>query len=152
MVVNILNIGELQERFNKLKPEAKPLFGKMTPQHVIEHLANVVKVSSGKIVVKLYLPSREAEALKQKIIYSDVELPMGIKNPTMGEELPTLKHSNMGEAFNELFEEINYFEKNGCQNPHLKNMHPRMGELNYGEWLKFHSKHFLHHFKQYGLV
>ncbi len=152
MMINILNAEQIKNIFSKLNPDAKPLFGKMSPQHVIEHLTKVLKISSGKIGVKLYFSPLETEVLKQKIIYSDIELPMGIKNPTMSDELAPLNHVNIREALNELYHEINYFEKKYIQNPNSKTIHPRMGELNYSEWLRFHNKHFLHHFKQYDLV
>jgi len=29
---------------------------------------------------------------------------------------------------------------------------PRLGKLNYKEWIIFHNKHFTHHFKQFELI
>ena len=152
MIVDILNSEKIKNTFSKLKPDATPVFGKMTPQHVVEHLTKVVKASCGKFEVKLYLTTAEAEILKQKLIYSDAELPQGIKNPLLGDDLPVLNHPDLNIALTELFREIKKFENNLLKTPDAKNMHPRMGELKYSEWLTFHNKHFLHHFRQYALV
>lgn len=151
-MVNILDKEQMQNAFGKLKPDAKPLFGKMSPQHVVEHLARVLAASSGKFNVKLYLTPEEAEALKKKLIYSDAQLPMGIKNPTMGDEPPALRHKNMDDAFKEFYSELEHFADRHKKTPDAIAMHPRMGELKCSEWLTFHNKHFLHHFKQYALV
>ena len=59
-MVDILNREKLQATINKLEPSAKPLWGMMTPQHIIEHLTTVIKVSSGKRQVKLFLRRRKA--------------------------------------------------------------------------------------------
>ena len=66
-MVDILNKGKLQATVNKLEPTAKPLWGLMSPQHVIEHLATVVKVSTGKRPVKLYLTLEEGDKIKSKL-------------------------------------------------------------------------------------
>ena len=34
----------------------------------------------------------------------------------------------------------------------IKTTNPVFGDLNYEEWIRFHSKHFAHHFKQFGLL
>jgi len=31
-------------------------------------------------------------------------------------------------------------------------LHPYYGNLNYEQWLLLHSKHFTHHFSQFGLM
>jgi hydroxymethylglutaryl-CoA reductase len=150
-MVNIFNAPQLKSTLIKLKAEAKPLWGQMSPQHVIEHLSTVVKVSSGKITVKHYLTKEEGDALKAKLIYGDAELNPGIKNPLLGDAPPSLRLKNLEEAFSELYSEISEFEKNCKEDPNKLVMHPRMGELKRSEWHVFHNKHFKHHFKQYDL-
>ena len=98
------------------------------------------------------MPDDEATKIKSKIVYSDAELTQGIKNPVLGDEPPALVHSNIQQAKQELFREIEYFDRYYKTNPNAKNTHPRMGELSHIEWLTVHGKHFTHHFKQYGLI
>jgi hypothetical protein len=151
-MVNILNTSELKNTLSKLSPDAKPLWGKMTPQHVVEHLTGIVKVSSGKKIVQQFLTKEEGEALKSKLIYGDAELVAGIKSPLLGDEPPALIHANMNDALEELFSEISYFENYYKGNPDATHTHPRMGELKFSEWLVIQNKHFAHHFRQYGLI
>ncbi|MBA3664250.1 MAG: DUF1569 domain-containing protein [Bacteroidetes bacterium] len=151
-MINIFNNGELDLALAKLKHDATPLFGKMSPQHVVEHLAKTVKVSTGKIPVKMFLNAEDGEALKQKLIFGETMLQPGIKSPLMGEEPPALVHSDFPTAVEELYKEIANFNQYYSQNPEAKHTHPRMGELKYPEWKVFHNKHFTHHFNQYGLL
>ncbi len=151
-MVDILNSGQLQSVLSKLKSDALPLWGKMSPQNVIEHLTKTVKISSGKIEVKFYLSQEEADKIKQKLIYGDMQLSAGIKNPSMGNEPPELLHPDLKTAIDDLNNEIINFEIYYKQNPDITNVHPRMGNLKYAEWLTFHNKHFTHHFKQYNLL
>ncbi|MGZ4064635.1 MAG: DUF1569 domain-containing protein [Bacteroidia bacterium] len=136
----------------RLKADAAPNWGRMSPQHVIEHLSTGLKVSTGKLTVKHYLTLEEAEELKKKIIFSDAEIPQGIKNPTLGDEPPALRHASLAEALNELYDEIDHFNAYYKTHPQQLHTHPRMGQLGHAEWLIFHNKHFTHHFKQYSLI
>ncbi len=151
-MVDILNKVELQNVLGKLKADAQPLWGKMSPQHRVEHLAKSMQMSYGKFKVKFYFTPEEAEKLKEKLIYGDAQLSPGIKNPVLGDEPPALAFEDLNAAHAELHAEIINFSDYYNQNPDATNTHPRMGELKHKEWLTFHSKHFAHHFKQYGLI
>jgi hypothetical protein len=150
-MVDILNTQQLKNSFGKLKADAIPVFGKMSPQHVVEHLAKVLKASTGQVQIKLHLTLEEAEILKKKIIYSDFQFSPGIKSPIMGDEPPPLLHKNLDDALTELYQETKHFENYYNTNPEATHTHPRMGELQFSEWLIFHNKHFTHHFKQFNL-
>ncbi len=150
-MIDIHNTSQIQSIINKLDPNAKPLWGKMSPQHIIEHLAMALKISTGKIIVKRYTTDEEAQTIKERLIYSPAEIPTGIKNPLLTDEPPALQYNNLDTAVKELFNEINYFKEYYSKNPGTLHMQPRMGELTHKEWLVFHNKHFAHHFKQYGL-
>ncbi len=150
-MIDLLITSELQITISKLNVNAKPLWGKMSPQNIIEHLTGSLKMSTGKTIVKRYTTPEEAIAIKSKIIDSPAELPEGIKNPLLTDEAPALVHKDMDTAVAELFKEIDHFKAYYKQNPDAKHTHLRMGELTHGEWLTMHNKHFTHHFKQYGL-
>jgi len=150
-MIDILNTTQLQNAIGKLDANAKPLWGKMSPQNIIEHLTGSLKMSTGKVSVKRYTTPEEAKVIKEKMIYSPAEMPAGIKNPLLTEEAPALIHKDIDAAVTELFNEINYFKEYYKQNPNATNTHLRMGELTHGEWLTLHNKHFAHHFKQFGI-
>lgn len=151
-MLNIFDAPQLEVLLSKFKFNAIPLWGKMSPQHILEHLTKTLKVSCGKIPVKMYLTPEEGEVLKQKLIYGEMQLSPGIKSPILGDEPPALEHADFNIAMNELNKEITFFKNYYINNPQAKHMHPRMGELKHSEWEVFHNKHFTHHFKQYGLL
>jgi hypothetical protein len=90
---------------------------------------------------------------KQAFIYSDVEMSQGLKNPLLPAEGPIpFEFSSLDEAKKNLNKELDDFESYHTAHPNAVFVQPRLGKLNYKEWSIFHSKHFTHHFKQFGLV
>jgi hypothetical protein len=137
----------------KLLPDTKALFGLMTPQHMVEHLAFAVRFSNGKIPQQLYFPKEKAEKVKMFSIDNDNVLPMGFKNPILpSDTLLPLEHPNLQSAIESLNAELTDFDFYFKSNPDSKPVNPVMGELTQQEWTIFHNKHFTHHFKQFGLL
>jgi len=153
VLMNIQNKEMLVNQLNQLQPDTKPIFGLMTAQHMIEHLALVVTLSNGKTPVQLQISREKSEKIKSAIIYTEKELPVGFKVPLLPqEELLPLRHIDLQTAIKNLMKELSDFQKYFELNPDAKFEHPVMGELNFKEWVVFHNKHFTHHFKQFGLI
>ena len=89
---------------------------------------------------------------KQAFIYADVEMPQGLKSPLLQAEgrIP-FDFSSLAEAKKNLNKKLDDFESYHTAHPNAVFVQPRLGKLNYKEWSIFHSKHFTHHFKQFGL-
>lgn len=152
MIIDIKNNRkEIFNHFEKLDPNAQPLFGKMGPQHVVEHLAFSISISNGKGPQKQYTELEEGNSIKDKLIYTDMELPQGVKTPVLGDEPPALKCSDMNEAISQLKLELESFDSYFKENPNGKTIHPRMGPLSQQEWTILHGKHIAHHLKQFGV-
>src|SRR3954470_7552710 len=124
-MVNIHDTQQIKTIFSKLDANAKPLWGKMSPQHIVEHLSAVVKVSTGQREVKFYLTTEEAAQLKNKLIYGDGQLGPGIKNPLIGDEPPVLRHKSIKDAYAELYNELENFKVYQQKNPDKTHTHPR---------------------------
>jgi hypothetical protein len=153
MKVDILNNREeVLNTFKNLDVNTKPLFGKMGPQHVVEHLAFAIGLSIGKGPGKQFTTLEEGEAVKAKLIHSEMPMPEGIKNPMLGDEPPELKCADMNAAVDLLKSELESFDKLYKENSATKMIHPRMGALDHKEWTTLHNKHFTHHLKQFGLI
>ena len=45
---------------NKLDPQQKPLWGKMTPQHMLEHLILAVQMSNSKLKPECFNPPEKS--------------------------------------------------------------------------------------------
>ena len=137
---------------NILTDTSVAAFGKMTPQHMIEHLILTLKISSNKLPHPSYFREEKATAFKNAIIYSPIEIPLGFRAPMLTDELSPLVHPNLSTALAELDQELTYLKDFFKTNPNLKTINPSIGELNYDEWVVFHNKHFTHHFKQFNLL
>lgn len=142
------NREEVFTAFQNLDVNTQPLFGKMSPQHVVEHLAFAISLSTGSGPQKQFTSEEEGNAVKSKMIYTDSPMPEGIKNPLISEEPPALKFGNMNEAIEQLKAE---FEKFDALSSDTKMIHPRMGSLEKKEWAILHNKHITHHLRQFGL-
>ncbi|WP_299248226.1 hypothetical protein [uncultured Cytophaga sp.] len=151
-MIQIINQKLLLQIFNQLSPDSKAVFGKMSAQHMIEHLILTLKISSNKIPHPSYFREEKSQAIKQAIIYSPLEMPIGFKAPMLTDDLSPLLHTSLESAVTELMAELTYFNTFFKSNDAMKTMNPSMGELNYDEWIIFHNKHFTHHFKQFGLA
>ncbi len=135
-----------------LTVDTSPIFGKMTAQHMVEHLNIAVLFSNGKMPQKLFVPVDTAAFIKNSIIYTDAEIPLGYKAPMLTDDLPPLYFPDLSTSIATLKKQLAEFDKYFSDNPESKPMHPTMGILDKNEWDVFHSKHFNHHFKQFGLV
>ena len=143
---------DILDRLENLTVNSGPIFGKMSPQHMVEHLNIAVMFSNGKMPQKLYVPEDTAAFIKKTIVYTDAEMPLGYKAPMLTDDLPKLYFSDLQTAIAALKKQLADFDKYLIENPLSIQMHPTMGELNNDEWVIFHNKHFNHHFKQFGLV
>jgi hypothetical protein len=151
-MIDILDRIELFEIIGKLQVYDKPIFGGMTPQHMVEHLILTVRISTRKEPQKHYFPSEKEQKIKAFVIGTDTDMPIGFKSPILPPEgLPALKFPNLTDAIDNLKTELNDFDDYFRNHPLDKPINPTMGELNYQEWIRFHNRHFMHHFKQFGL-
>ena len=145
IVYGFLNI------LDNLKTETKPLWGKMSAQHMVEHLIFAVQMGNGKLFLECFNPPEKLPLLK-RILMSNKPLPKLFVNPVIGSDLMELKYHNLEEAKSNLRKEADdyysYFEKN----PGAKLVNVTFGELNFAEWEVFHKKHFTHHLNQFGLL
>jgi len=147
MKINI-DINLLEE----LTADSKPLWGKMTAQHMIEHVCAAVKGSNGKITFKDCMNPPEKYPLLKRFLIGNRELPKNFVNTVIGEGLKPLQNKNFEEAKRELIEEVDCFYNFFNDAESLRVMNPTFGPLNYEEWIVFHTKHFTHHFSQFGLM
>jgi hypothetical protein len=81
-----------------------------------------------------------------------MEFPMGLKSPLIPEGAPVYINADLSAAIEALRSELSDLKEYYRTNAHATRTHPRLGTLDYKEWLVFHNKHFTHHFKQFGLL
>ena len=136
---------EFVERLNRLKSDTSPKWGRMTAQHMVEHLIDAVKMSDGKYIVTCYSHPDRLPTLK-KILMSDRPLPRNFINPLLAsDELPELEFNSLETAKKKFSEELDEFYVYYEKNPDSISTNAIFGDLN-------HQKHFTHHFYQFGLL
>jgi Protein of unknown function (DUF1569) len=145
-----MNFNEIEILLKRLKPDQKPLWGKMTPQHMVEHLYKAVQSSINEISLKVYTEERKIPVLK-KLFLGERPIPKEFMNPAVGPELLQLEFQDLNSAIIELRNVVQRYEKFFNDNPSAKTIHPIFGLLDRAEWDSFHPKHFKHHLSQFGL-
>ena len=134
-----------------LKPETPALWGSMTAQHMLEHMLLPLQIGRGVLSVEVITPSEKVEKTKLLFLMSEAPLKRGFPAPFLKDGLQDLNYKNLDEAVEALQNEINSFVDFWENNPDSVFNHPVFGPLNKQEWMKFQSKHFTHHFTQFGI-
>ncbi|MDR6944592.1 DUF1569 domain-containing protein [Mucilaginibacter pocheonensis] len=146
--IDITNRTLLRKLLLSLDENAVPLWGKMKPRQMVEHLVDQVEWTNGKKTPTCDRPAEEAYQSKQYMVYTDAEIP---KNVFL-ENLPDdFKYPDMETAIDQLMKELDDFDQYFKQ-PGTTAIHGGFGPMNHQEWLIWHGKHFTHHFKQFGLI
>ena len=134
---------------SKLEDGSKPLWGEMSAQRMVEHLADVLKVSNGKLKVEMAVSEDKLDRMVSFLL-SDKPMAKNIEVSFAGKNVP-LRHEEMDLAIDEVVEEWIDFEELFASQDGLKISHPYYGPLDFEQWLRLHAKHFTHHFEQFGV-
>jgi len=135
----------------KLDINQKPLWGKMTPQHMVEHLYKSIQASINEIALEVFTEERKIPVLK-KLFLGTRPLPKEFMNPAIGPDLMSLEFTDLKSAIDELKMVIKRYNIYFHSNPSEKTVHPVFSYLSKEEWDIFHEKHFRHHMSQFGLI
>jgi hypothetical protein len=143
---------QILDALQRLEFDTQPLFGIMTPQHMVEHVAQAVSISNGERTLSLMVDSDRASIQKRIMIFTDRPFPKGLQAPSLDGKQPALMFDNLDEAKRELIRQLDLFDMWYQQHPEETCMHPFLGPLNHDEWVRFHTKHLTHHFQQFSLI
>jgi len=131
-----------------LPANAKPAWGQMSAQHMIEHLLQTLRLSNGKIRGQCAYDEKR-QAVLRRFLRSDKPMPRDFTNPLVGPELKPLQFSDIEEAKKALNAELADFHDYFGKNPDATPVNPTFGPLTYEEWIMFHRKHMTHHLTQF---
>jgi hypothetical protein len=134
-----------------LDENTPPLWGKMTPQHMIEHLVWVFECSTGILVLPCRTPENLLERTK-RFLFDNRQTPHEFKNPLLGEDPPPFRFSSFADAKVALRKEIARFLIHFREQPGAIHVHPIFGPLGAEEWHRTQFKHCYHHLLQFGLI
>lgn len=134
-----------------LTEDAKPEWGKMSAQQMIEHLCLTFRLSNGKEKTEFFGEEEKLPVLK-RMLMRDSALPKNFSSPANSKEPLPCVYSGLPDAIDALREEMEDFYECHTDNPGIKFTHPTFGDLDKEEWEHFHNKHITHHFSQFGLM
>lgn len=144
---------EVLHHLTRLDTQTPARWGLMSPQHMVEHLADFVNLSAGKINMPLSVPEDQvplyrAFLLSDKQFRENTKAPKGVMPETPG----ACRYNTLEEALADLQKAIdnffNYFDNDTVKTT----LHPAFGHLNVDDWLVLHEKHMRHHLRQFGLL
>lgn len=135
---------------NKLEPDTKPKWGKMSAQRMVEHLTDTVRIATGKNPQQQLVPDDKLPKM-YAFIESDAPLPKDFE-AVFAHAGTALRNEELELAIDEFIEEMIWFEELYQQEPERTEIHPNFGPLNYAQWSRMSSKHATHHFTQFGLI
>ena len=136
---------------DSLTEPTKPLWGKMTAQHMVEHLYWAFELSTGKSEIHYNRPENLTQRAK-RFLYDNGPMPHLFKNPLLGEEPPPLRFADLADSKIALREELNRFFDHFLAIPTAIHNHPIFGPLGAEEWERTHYKHCYHHLLQFGQI
>lgn len=142
---------ELPDLLQKLDADQKPVWGLMTPHHMLEHLIVTYKMSIGRIKIPIISKEEDWPRLKAYLV-KDSPMRRSVPSPTGNNELQPLRTPSLEEAKAKLLKETAQFLEFIKTSPgHIAN-HPYGGPMTAEEWLLFHRKHIKHHMIQFDLI
>jgi hypothetical protein len=139
------------EALARLAEDAPAAWGRMTAQQMVEHLAWVFAVSTGRDRVECPVPEPERERMKP-FLRSNRPSPREFMNPVLVGGLPPLRHPGLAEAKASLRVEVDCFLQHSLAAPDALHVHPVFGPIDAEGWSRTHFKHGFHHLLQFGLV
>lgn len=134
-----------------LKGNEKGEWGKMSPQQMVEHMTESIRIATEKRKFAIQTPPEKLPLLKS-FMMSDKEFKPNTKNALMEEVPPAVINAGLPEAIRELEEEINYFLDYFKSEPEKTTVNPFFGVLSFEEWIQLLYKHCMHHARQFSLV
>ena len=134
----------------KINPNQVPLWGKMSYQHMLEHMMLAFKVSSQhEPVACIHEPERVAKM--QAFLLTDIPFKENTKSPLLGATLEPLIYTSIEVALQQLKEAMStYFNQYAIQEDVLV-FHPIFGTLDKQLNDALLYKHAVHHLKQFGV-
>jgi hypothetical protein len=134
-------------RINKLTPESRAEWGKMTVDQMLSHCQAPMDFAFGKTPMKAnFLMRLLGKMIKGKMLKSRE---FKKNSPTAPAFIRTGKY-DFEDTKNGLIERINHFSDLG-HNAIKTTNHPFFGEMTYDEWSQLHTMHLDHHLRQFGV-
>lgn len=137
----------------QLNPHTPPRWGKMSVQHMIEHMVmDTLPVASGRLLIQKIMVTPEQLMKMRTFLMTDKPFKENLRNPLLPEQPRPLRYNTVQAAISALQEELIYFFNVFENDPSRITRNPFFGDLNFEENVQLLYKHALHHLRQFGVV
>jgi oxepin-CoA hydrolase/3-oxo-5,6-dehydrosuberyl-CoA semialdehyde dehydrogenase len=145
--------SNVDKYLDKLTVNHKANWGTMTPQHMVEHMEQQFRFASGqKGDFDIATPAEHLDKFRETI-FSHRPFPKGHKHPLMSQEKnEDLQHTDLQTAKAKLLEAFDAYEQYFKENPEARTKNVVFGMMDKFEWDLLATKHFNHHFRQFGIL
>lgn len=145
--------AKIQECLNALTEDAKPAWGDLTPQRMLEHLEYTYWIAAGEIQdFEVATPERKLEKV-HATLYNYTKMPREFDFPLSEKsEMQKTRHGSLDEAKAKFIEARTAYLAYFKENPEAKTRNAVFGELNRYDWYLMERKHLNHHFEQFNLL
>lgn len=140
---------EMTERLSKLTTDTPAKFGLMTPQHMVEHLILMTKISVRQYGDINSEPT-EGQIKFKRFIDKGAKFEYRPSDKTAA-DLPKLKYASLEEALSNYPTGINGFYTHFDADPQFKSYNQIQGALGFEDLEFLHRQHFEYHLGQFGL-
>ena len=137
-------LASVQARLNKLRPDSKPIWGRMTPDQMLWHLNQALGASLGRITAQME-PSPMPRPLFRFLV---LNLPWPKNTPTNKEWVARERHDFETELARCRALVADFAARPLEQRPAE---HPMFGNMSCRQQSRLHAKHLNHHLRQFGL-
>ena len=142
----------IEEKLAGLTEDAKPAWGTMTPQHMVEHLEYWHTMSIDTSLETILTPEKYLEAT-QDSLWNYKPMPKGVQHPSLRKgELEDLRFASLEEAKKALMKSYDAYVAFFKENPKTTVTNAVFGELDRYHLKLLNRKHYNHHFEQFGLI
>jgi len=124
-------------------------WGKMNVRQMIEHMADYVRIASGRTYYDVVTPTDQIPKM-QAFLMSEKPFRENTPNPLMPEVPVALKHAGKEAAIEELQNEINHFFEVYQAESDKVTANPFFGMLEFDQQVQLLHKHATHHLRQFG--
>ena len=138
------------ELFRSISADATPLFGKMKPQQMVEHLVESIGHSFGHHAPTLHTPEDKLPGFIQ-FLRSEKQFKPNTPNALLPADPAPAYLLSYEDALDQLDLSLYRFFDRFSGRESETEMHAFFGPVHYHDWLRMHTKHLTHHLRQFGI-
>ena len=148
-LANTEDRSELLGRLERLGPESKALWGRMTAGQMVCHLADSFRAGLGERQVSMATGFLQRTAVKWIALHTPLRWPKGMPaRPEVSQEKGGTPPGNFDMDRSNLEHLIDRFagDSQACDQV----AHPFFGKMKYADWMRWGYLHIDHHLRQFG--